>query len=203
MVSQPEVTRAQMGETRAALSEKIESFEKHVVDTVQDAAHAVSQTVEDVKDAVQETVKGVTDNFDLRLQVEHHPWAVVGGAVALGYVGGYLLLRHAPHPTPQITEQHGGGVNGAQAVDGASGKSDRQLSGRTSADGWLSDFGPEIAQLKGLAIGTLLGVVRNMVAQAAPPEMQKGLEDAIDGMTVKLGGEPVHHAALRAEKAVV
>jgi ElaB/YqjD/DUF883 family membrane-anchored ribosome-binding protein len=220
MVHQPEVTRAQMGETRAALSQKIESLEQQVVDSVHDAAHAVAQTVERVGDAVNETVENVTDNLDIRLQVERHPWAMVGGALALGYVGGYLLLRHGPAPHPpngsrlpapadghRITEQPNGGVkdahvNDAHVADRPSGKSNRELSRPALGDGWLSEFAPEIAKLKGLAIGTLLSAVRNMVTQAAPPEMQAGLEDVIDGITVKLGGDPVHHPPVGPREAV-
>ena len=65
-----------------------------MVDTVHGAADAVAQTVDNVKDAVHDTVANVKDTFDLRHQVERHPWAMVGGSIALGFVGGYLLVRH-------------------------------------------------------------------------------------------------------------
>ena len=52
-------------------------------------------------------------------------------------------------------------------------------------------FGPEINQVKELAIGTLLGVVRDMAVQAAPEQMAPQVREIIDGFTTKLGGKPV------------
>jgi len=97
-----EVIRQQMEETRAALTDKLETLEHQVVDTVQGATTAVQETVATVKDAVQETVetvKGsvqetvetVKETFDLNRQVDRHPWLMFGGAVAVGYLGGRLL----------------------------------------------------------------------------------------------------------------
>lgn len=117
MDNTPEVTRSQMEGTRAALSEKLETLEQRMVATVHGAADAVAQTVDNVKDAVHETVDNVKGTFDLRRQVERHPWAMVGGSIALGFVGGMLLHRHratravnghsqpAPADAPLITAQ--------------------------------------------------------------------------------------------------
>ncbi len=91
-----EVTRADMDDTRAALSEKLGTLEQRMVDTVHGAADAVVQTVDNVKDAVHDTVANVKDTFDLRHLVERHPWAMVGGAIAVGFVAGYLLVRRGP-----------------------------------------------------------------------------------------------------------
>ncbi len=93
MDSEPEVTRADMDETRAALSEKLETLEHQVVDTVQGASNAVADTVESVKDAVHDTVVNVKDALNLHLQVKRHPWGVLAGSIALGYLLGYLLFR--------------------------------------------------------------------------------------------------------------
>src|ERR1043165_10251918 len=76
-----DVTRAEMHDTRASITEQLQTLEQQVVDSVQGTATAVEQTAE----AVHETVENVKDTFDLRLQVRLHPWAMVGGSIALGY----------------------------------------------------------------------------------------------------------------------
>jgi len=50
---------------------------------------------------------------------------------------------------------------------------------------------PEIRQLKGLALGVTLGTVREMVAKEVPPHLADELRGIIDGVTRKIGGEPV------------
>jgi phosphate uptake regulator len=74
MDDSPEVIRLQMEETRASLSEKLETLEQQVVGTVQDARAAVTDTVETVKEAVHETVETVKDTFDIGAQMQRHPW---------------------------------------------------------------------------------------------------------------------------------
>jgi len=200
MDDEPEVTRAQMDETRASLSEKLETLEHHVVDSVQGTTDAVQETVANVKDAVHDTVAGVKDLFDPRLQMQRHPWLLVGGSIALGYLGGYLLLRGRGPDRPAVQEaqpsarplgpwtnrQHNGVVKERRFVEEAS------EPGRPSGVG--SRFGPEIAKLEGLVIGTVLGVVRDMIADSVPEPMKAQFGDVMDSFTAKLGGEPVQGA---------
>jgi hypothetical protein len=61
--------------------------------------------------------------------------------------------------------------------------------------GWLKAFAPEIEKLKGLAIGALMGTLRETVAHAAPAHVKEPLVDVINSMTEKLGGEPVPEAS--------
>ncbi len=94
MDNEPEVTLdADGGNPRCPLGET----GQQVVDTVQGATTAVAETVENVKDAVHDTVETVKDTFNLHLQVKRHPWAMVAGAIALGWLAGYLLRRRRPH----------------------------------------------------------------------------------------------------------
>jgi ElaB/YqjD/DUF883 family membrane-anchored ribosome-binding protein len=210
MENQHEVTREQMDQTRASLSEKIESLEQQVVDTVHDATHAVSQTVADVKDAVHKTVESVKDNFDLRVQVEREPWAMVGGSLAVGFLGGYLLFRHgtdlaaanpsspAPAGRPMIAELPNGHAKAARLEDGASAKPDTNGVAKTcSANGVDHQFEKEIGNLKRLAIGTLLSLVRDLVTKSAPKTLEAGLTNVMDGITVQLGGDPIQGPVLR------
>lgn len=98
----PETIRKQMEQTRSALTQKLEVLEKKVTDTVAEATSAVAETVttvkdkvestvETVKDTVESTVETVSEALNLRLQVERHPWAMVGGSMAVGFLGGLFF----------------------------------------------------------------------------------------------------------------
>jgi hypothetical protein len=209
MDDEPEVTREQMDETRASLSEKLETLEHQVVDSVQDTSNAVQETVANVKDAVHETVAGVKDLFDLPLQMQRHPWLIVGGSIALGYLGGYLLLRRgSDRPTvqeaqqstfpdrPRRTRRPNGVVKEHRFGEQASEKAPiKEVAQGPSEPGRLSGvssrFGPEIAKLEGLVIGTVLSAVRDMITQSVPEPMRAQVGGVMDSFTVKLGGEPV------------
>lgn len=217
MDNEPEVIRQRMEETRSSLSDKLEALEQHLTGTVEGAAAAVADTVESVKDVVQtsvETVKGtvqdtvdtVKDTFDLRRQVDQHPWAMLGGSVALGYLAGRLLGR-SDADRPRVAEggparasmfshwptaEHNGGLRGHTAPPASAPEPPEPGLFSVVAE----KFGPELAQLKGLALGTLFGVVRDLITQALPEQMKPHLTDVMNGITTKMGGEPIHGSVL-------
>jgi hypothetical protein len=209
MENELEVTRTRMEETRASLSEKLETLEQQVVETVRGATNAVAETVATVKDAVRDTVGTVQDTLDLRLQVRRHPWTVVVGSIALGYLGGCLLFRNrpvrssanggsppAPPDRPRSTAPPNGVVQERRSAEAGAAMQPRPEGTPAPAEpDWLSgihsQFGAEIAQLKGLAIGTVLSVVRDLILQSMPEQRKPELTELMDGITVKLGGHPV------------
>jgi ElaB/YqjD/DUF883 family membrane-anchored ribosome-binding protein len=100
----PEGIRAEMVETRAGLSEKVEQLEQGIKDTWEGATTAVGATVESVKsmvadsaqsvrDAVQDTGRAIGRAFDLPAHVRRHPWATLGGAILLGVLTGLIVSR--------------------------------------------------------------------------------------------------------------
>jgi ElaB/YqjD/DUF883 family membrane-anchored ribosome-binding protein len=214
--NEPEVIRQQMQETRTALAEKLEALEQQVTDTVQEARSAVTETVETVrdvvhdtvdtvKDTVEETVNTVKETFDLTRQVERHPWAMVGGSVALGFVTGRLVdaaaaeLSHRPahwrepSPVATFTHRNGGPVQEPGSTNGYGASAERGVS-------WLgslaSRFHNEIDQLKSLAIGAAIGVARDLIKQNAPEPVRDQVTEIMDGITTKLGGQPVRGQVL-------
>ncbi|MCI0353445.1 MAG: hypothetical protein L0099_00180, partial [Acidobacteria bacterium] len=66
---------------------------------------------------------------------------------------------------------------------------------------WLSQlgdtFGDELKKLKGLAIGTSLGLLRDMIARSVPDNLGPQLTKLVDDVTTKIGGEPVRGPVLR------
>ncbi len=103
-----EVIEQKMSETRDSLTQKVSALESQVVDTLQSATASVSSMMEQVKTAVPETIasvkegltgvtESVTEQVKASLDISHHtrerPWAMVGGAAALGFITGMVLFR--------------------------------------------------------------------------------------------------------------
>jgi ElaB/YqjD/DUF883 family membrane-anchored ribosome-binding protein len=208
--------REQMEDTRTALTEKLETLEQKVTDTVQEATAAVSDTVTSikesvtdtvstVKDSVQDTVTAVKDSvqggvdtvkdwFDIPAHVDQHPWLAMGGSVLLGYCVGHVLNKKIgasspTEPTDAGRSEHGNGSRMHHSTNGgARGKRRHEAS---TASSWLSGLGPEIAKLKGLAVGTLLGTLREMIVKSVPEHVGQQLKEVVDNVTTKLGGQPI------------
>jgi hypothetical protein len=202
MEKEQEIIKEQMEETRSALTEKIGILEQQVVDTVQEAKDGVKETVTVLKDAVQDTVQTVKDTvgetvdnvketFDLSIQMQRRPWVVMGGAIALGFAGGYLccppneIPRAAKRQRPH-RERTGNGSHKSEPL---------QAKSPEPAAGMLGHLGDalhdQIDQLKGLAIGTLAAVVRDLVTTTLPDVLKGSVADTFNEMTVKLGGQPI------------
>jgi ElaB/YqjD/DUF883 family membrane-anchored ribosome-binding protein len=67
-------------------------------------------------------------------------------------------------------------------------------------ESWLSKFthtfGSEIETLKGLALGTVFGVIRDLVGRAVPAALKGDLTSVIDNMTKDAGGKPIQGTLL-------
>jgi len=226
-----DVIRDQMQDTRTALADKLEALESQVVSTVQSITTPVVETVESVKRAVEETVdavkdtvqstvstvsnaaeqtmESVKDTFDLSKQVERHPWLMMAGAVAVGYIGGRLLLPDntgstgtpttSGSPFPDTMNRataapepprHNGHHDGARAETRES-KDEGLLGSLTDT------LGPEINQLKGLAIGAAVGVVRDLVTQSLSGEMGSRVKNWLNTLTEKVGGQPFNEPLIK------
>jgi len=222
-----------MEQTRSSLAEKLEVLEQKVTDTVEGATSAVtdtvqeakeavaetvdsvketvSNTVESVKETVESTVETVRDTFDITGQVQRHPWAMVGGSVALGFLGGLFLgptssRSHAAPFTPSGPDSEARPEREASyAWSPPQHEPEPYRQTAREQPGWMdwlqSTFGPEINKLKGMAIGTLAGVVRDMVSQAVPENIKPMLTDMINDVTTKLGGETIKGRILPEEQS--
>lgn len=180
--------RQQMRETRTSLTEKIETLEHQVLGTVEGARTAVSETVASVKDAVQETVDSVKDTLNIRRQVERHPWAMVAGAVAVGYVGGTLLRER---PRTHIRER----AIAPRLYRPEDPRAAAAPEERAGEPGWLGQlseqFAPEIRKLKAAGIGAAVAFLRDLVTPSLPPSLQGRVREVMDSVASKVGGAPV------------
>jgi len=234
-----EVIRQQMEDTRTSLTAKLETLEEKLVSTVQETTSAVQETVSTVKETVHEgveavhetvatvkegvneSVETVKDFFDIQAQVNHHPWLMVGGSVAVGFTLGMLTNRASSMPMHSSYGGNGHGWNGngigykaattngnghgwaqqsapmptasapAPAAPAAPATSATSAPASTVVSSLLSMFGPEIDRLKGLALGAALGTVREMLATSVPSHLGDQLRGIVDDVTRKVGGQPL------------
>lgn len=147
--------RQQMDETRSQLTDKLESLEHQVSETVQSTGTAVNATVEAVQEtvetvtgAVQDAVHSVSNAFDVRHQIDKHPWLVLGGAAVVGYLA-FEFLKGSVKCSKSLEE-----VDSAPSV--------------ASESGWNCSAWD---QLKGIAVGVLIGVIQDAASRAVPRVM--------------------------------
>jgi len=205
MPPETEVIKQQMGQTRAALTDKLESLENQVFGTVHDTTSTVSSTVQNVGDTVKdtvhdvratvaETVASVRDALDVSRQVHRHPWLMMGGSVFAGYVGGRILenIEAGPYPARRALTSEPNQFLPAAESEGAAYEASPapRRSGPSFLQSLADTFAPEIAKLKGTAISMALGLMRDKISESVPPQFQQNVTDLVDRFTVKLGGEP-------------
>jgi len=203
------VIQQQMEETRSRLAEKLDQLTQQatgtvetVAGTVTDTVETVSDTVQSVTETVQETVETVRDMFDLPGQVEKHPWAMFGGAVALGYFAGWMTRpsRPAPSPAPMsVAPPPAAAQTSANRLQdywkeeqSAAGES-RPQEGQSSNwwDGLMRTFGPTFDKVKGLALGATLGLARDVVSGSMGSNLSSKVQEVFDDLTNRLGGTRV------------
>lgn len=167
----------EMDETLADLTAKLGKMEQQVSGTV---------------NSVKESVNTVRESLDLRHHVRRRPWTLLAGASAVGFIGGYRptrVRRKVPAPGTQgLTEPPrpaDSPVHGHAPVNGGSHGAPSDCIRAKTSTGWLANMGkkfePEIAELKGVVVGTLLALARELILkQALKPTKPPG-KTAPDG----------------------
>ncbi len=163
--------RRQMEDTRVALSDKLGALEQQVAGTVE---------------TVKDSVNTVRNSFDLKMHVQKRPLTLFAGAAALGLLLGYRSsagrVQHRAETVRNIREaRHLARQAREQPVTEAN-RSDFLASLGES-------FEKELSLVKGLAVGAVLGLVRDMAVKSVSGHTQRYLEDALDGVSRRLGGQ--------------
>lgn len=217
---------ATVQEATANVLETVQNATASVSETVGNVTDAVQGTVETVRTSLYDGVESVKDAFDVSHQVDKHPWLMLLGAAVVGYVGATLLQ---PSPSRRLRSNGYGedhyrslssppyeqtslrAVNTATSMGqyAANDSSLGVVKGAAKAvkepaqASWMTmlgeSFGPELQKLKGLAIGTAIGAVRESILQSAPEAMKKPLAEVIDDVTEKLGGERLQGSLFTAD----
>lgn len=209
----PEEIRAEIEKTRAALALKLEALESEVRDTVEDAKSTVQETVDGVK-------KNLTLSHHVQAHPWTFFAGAVGTGMLVGHLL-FHHSEEETRPVARSSRQGmfdapakalAVGQNGAPvattasrpAGDGVShpsllsflpdtsdllAKATPAISGLSAL--LLKTFGKEIEEGKKLAIGTALGIVRELVKSAVPAVASERTAEVIDQFTRNLGGEPL------------
>jgi len=218
-----EVIRHQMEEKRASLADKLEALESQVMETVQGATSEVSHIVDEVKatvdsvtegvqgtvetvkdtltDGVHETVDAVKQTLNVNEHIRRRPWLALGGAVAAGFAGGYLL-----GPSPRSTNGSWDSHRREEASPAPSWSSGSRFTETptspppASTPARESAFAPALSAIeeagvealktfRELAIGTLMGVLGQVAANSLPPYLKDETSKLVNDLTTRLGGK--------------
>jgi gas vesicle protein len=221
MADHVEIMKKQMDDTRTSLADKIEALEDQVTDTVKEATTDVSNTVKTVKETVEEvtgdvkeavndvthTVAGTVEDMahnvarfvDVSGHVRRHPWIGFGGAIFLGYVAARFLgarregsnesSRSFREPaslstlaaTPPRSESRAGVRRAPEAPKSA------------WPQGWVWK---ELDRLKNIAVGSVLGMVRDLAAAKLPEAISKKICEEVDRVSDDLDAEKIDQPIL-------
>jgi ElaB/YqjD/DUF883 family membrane-anchored ribosome-binding protein len=207
MDQEPDVIRQQIDETRESLTEKLETVESLVKEKVSAVTEGVEKTIDTVKAKVEDTVQAVSNTventvhsvrrtFDVPHQVRCHPYAMTGGALALGATLGYLLLprRHSfahrsyEDRTPSYTPPPPPPSSFAEEPRHYE---ERRPERPSLLSGLLEPLTAEFDKVKATAIGALLGMVRDAALRSVPPSLASKVEEIVNDITRRAGGDVV------------
>lgn len=192
MENEPEVIRQEMEDKRTELTEKLETLEERVMktasaisETVKNVEEGVEGTAESIKDAFQNVKDTVKESLNFSAHVERHPLGMVGGAIGVGFLTGFLL------PGGRRRNRGWGGRSretpfARYAASTTAPEPPAQTSGLMSAlqHGW--------SRLKDTALGYLFEVVGNTVEQAVPSNLGPQLRSIVDEISTHMRGGGAH-----------
>lgn len=184
--------REEMVQTRSALTEKLETIQNRVQHTMDTAQHAVEDTVHHVQDNVESALEFV----NVRKQTESHPWAMVGLAVASGVLLGYCTSKPRKERSDQdyrgdlSMRRPGSAPPIAPTPYTAKDLEPPAPAAPPPPPAKPSLFAEEWNQVKGLAVGVGMALLRDWIKEAAPG-ISGRIDDIFSSANKKLGGAEV------------
>lgn len=209
MDDNPDALRQQIDQTKDSLVGKLEALESKVAGTVQSASDTVSETVTAVKntvDSVVDKVQSAGEFFNIKAQAQRRPWAVFGTSVLIGCMASYLLTgkrksARSPRGTfeamGQRTMKPAAGSTPLMASSEADHPQSHPEPKEEKEHGWLRE---QIDGFLGLAVGSVMGLVRDVAVQELPEAIGKKLATEVNNLTTHLGGKPIEEPILHSEK---
>jgi ElaB/YqjD/DUF883 family membrane-anchored ribosome-binding protein len=162
-------TQREINDTRLAMTEKLELLGERVQETVEGAQASMEGIVENVKGTVGETVATVQRTFDLHHQMEQHPWLLLGGSVAVGYLIGSGENGHTAAVGPAYEPRFSPTSRPAEQSRESSASLPPPQRMRSSIQ---EQFKDEIATLKSAAVGAVMSTLLAVLKQALPSSMR-------------------------------
>jgi hypothetical protein len=197
MDAQPDVIRNKIEDTRESLTQKLETLEGQVKETITTVTSTVEETIDTVKSTVEDTVEAVKQTFDIPEQVRRHPYGMTGGALLVGTALGYWMGGRRPHAGRPFGPAHRApAYTAAPAYEAPRHEEPPRPSGPGLLSSLLEPLSAEFGHIRGLAIGALMGAVRDAVKNAVPPSLAHNVEEILDNITRRAGGEVVQGPVL-------
>jgi ElaB/YqjD/DUF883 family membrane-anchored ribosome-binding protein len=203
-----EVIREEMEETRTSLANKLEALESQVRDTVQSATDTVSSAVDGAKEvvssvsegakqvveSVSETVETVKESLSVSRYVEQYPWASVGVAVAAGFVAAQLIpsSRSTSGDRSEALPPASSGSytpSAASSYQPSTAAPPRQEESSAWTGALKGVWDTAATTVEGLAVGTLMSAIKDLVVRGLPQQWQGELTRVVDQVTTQLGGK--------------
>jgi len=215
MLNEQELIQQQMEKTRGSLTEKLEALEGQVSETVastagvvQDTTQSVQETVTGAVDAVkdtvasvtdkvqetmttvtdkfQETVQSVSDTFNLSIQMERHPWIILGGAVVAGYLIESSFGSNSERMAPWAA------ATAPPPAPPPWSDRPRQAAVATPVEAEEPGvFSSAVSHLRDIGVSYLMGLVRDLAKRGLPEVVGHRVADEVDALTTKLGTQPI------------
>lgn len=191
----PELIEREMEQTRASLTQKVSALESQVVGTIHNASEAVNSTVEAVKDTISSVKESVSESvsevservksvFDLSQHTRDYPWAMVGGAAALGFLTGLIAFRDR-EKSERVSDYSTGEREWNRLA--ASSAAPRQQAAEPREPSWLDNLldraGQEIRTLG----ETFIASASTSLKQAVQEQMPKLIDTGIQLVTERTG----------------
>jgi ElaB/YqjD/DUF883 family membrane-anchored ribosome-binding protein len=188
--------------TRSDLANKLGALEDRVMGNVQSA----QETVEDSIQIAKETVATVKRTFDLKHHVEQHPWAMVGGCMVAGLALGVLFQnvgrRKEEGGTRRDERSRSDSPVAAQPTSFAqAAPAPPYQAPPPSSPGLFDLLHDEIEQVKGMAIGYVMGLARDAIKEAVP-QMAPKIDEVMNSIVKKLGGEPAQQSVASGQSSL-
>jgi len=201
-------TMQEANQTVEAVKDTVEAVKDSVQDTVQTVKETMHGTVESVKDSVHDTVESVKETLDIERQVRAHPWTMMAGATVFGFVAAKVLDHLLAPPSvaakmamaPQVPPFYG-----VASLSGPARSYREQTNGgpsppRPPQSSWWTklaqSYSAEIEKAKALAISAAGGIARDLVNQSVSPPIGEKINEIVDSVTAKLGGQPLQGSIL-------
>jgi ElaB/YqjD/DUF883 family membrane-anchored ribosome-binding protein len=186
VLSEEEILRQQIDETKSHLYENLETLEQQVAETVQSTSasvtatvEAIQQTAESVHGAVDDAVHSVNSALDYRRHMNEHPLLTLTSVAAASFLAGYLTTRPRKKSLPENTEMFR-----QQAAPYHDEAFNTTFSGNTPGSSANPPAAPTDSQnnspspwddIRTIAITTLLGVLQTTASHVLPQLLQSVL----------------------------
>jgi hypothetical protein len=154
------------------------------IDTIRDS---MTDKMEQIESKIKGTVKDTRRMVDIKYQVSQRPWAALGTSILIGYAIGSIggsehkplqhqhgeTMRYYGEPSDERSRAMHDRETSSRSISAAQHQDARQQSKPGFLDQIMDQFGDEIELLKGAALASVTGLVRDTIHRNLPALQQE------------------------------